>query len=156
MIERARAAGKTVLVDPKGEDYARYRGAHILTPNKKELRDVVGTWSDEADLTRRAQKLRRSLDLHALLVTRSEDGMTLFREGNVLHVPAAQVREVSDVTGAGDTVIATLGVMLAAGIELPQAVKIANVAASIAVQKLGAVSVPLDELKLELDRHKDA
>jgi rfaE bifunctional protein kinase chain/domain len=156
MIERARAAGKTVLVDPKGDDYARYRGADVLTPNLKELREVVGTWKDEADLARRAQKLRRSLGLKALLVTRAEEGMSLFREGGVLHVPASQVREVSDVTGAGDTVIATLAVMLAAGIELPEAVKIANVAAGIVVGKLGAVAVRLAELMHELGRERDA
>lgn len=155
MIERARAAGKTVLVDPKGEDYARYRGADVLTPNRAELRQVVGTWSDEADLTRRAQKLRRSLGLKALLLTRAEDGMSLYREAGVLHVPA-QVREVSDVTGAGDTVIATLAVMLAAGIELPRAVKIANVAAGIVVQKLGTAVVQLAELLTELGKQKDA
>jgi len=149
MIERARAAGKMILVDPKGEDYSRYRGADILTPNRSELRQVIGTWSDEADLTRRAQKLRRSLGLQALLLTRAEDGMSLYREGGVLHVPA-QVREVSDVTGAGDTVIATLAVMLAAGVELPQAVKIANIAAGIVVGKLGTAVVLLEELKREL------
>jgi rfaE bifunctional protein kinase chain/domain len=156
MIERARAAGKTVLVDPKGDDYARYRGADILTPNLNELREVVGTWKDETDLARRAQKLRRGLNLKALLVTRAEDGMSLFRENGAQHIPASQVREVSDVTGAGDTVIATLAVMLAAGIELPQAVKIANVAAGIVVGKLGAVAVPLAELMHELERDKDA
>jgi rfaE bifunctional protein kinase chain/domain len=156
MIERARAAGKTVLVDPKGEDYARYRGADILTPNQSELREVVGKWKDEADLARRAQKLRRSLNLKALLLTRSEDGMTLFREGSALHVPASQVREVSDVTGAGDTVIATLGVMLAAGVELPHAVRIANVAAGIVVGKLGAVAIQLAELTQELAKAQHA
>jgi D-glycero-beta-D-manno-heptose-7-phosphate kinase len=149
MIERARAAKKIVLVDPKGEDYARYRGADILTPNRAELRQVVGSWSDEADLARRAQKLRRQLGLQALLLTRAEDGMSLYREGSVLHVPA-QVREVSDVTGAGDTVIATLAVMIAAGTELPQAVKIANIAAGIVVGKLGTAVVQLDELMREL------
>jgi D-glycero-beta-D-manno-heptose-7-phosphate kinase len=155
MIERARKAGKTVLVDPKGDDYARYRGADILTPNRAELREVVGTWKDEADLARRAQKLRRSLGLGALLVTRAEEGMSLYREGGAIHVPA-QAREVFDVTGAGDTVIASLAVMLAAGIELPQAVRIANVAAGIVVGKLGAVAVKLAELTHELDREKDA
>ena len=155
MIEKARAAGKTVLVDPKGDDYARYRGADILTPNKSELQEVVGKWSDDADLARRAQKLRRSLGLRALLVTLSEDGMMLFREGSVFHVPAAQVRKVSDVTGAGDTVIATLAVMLAAGLDLPQAVSIANVAAGIVVGKLGTAVVHRDELLQELANNRD-
>ncbi len=149
MIARARAAGKLVLVDPKGEDYARYRGADLLTPNRSELRQVVGSWRDEADLTRRAQKLRKALRLKALLVTRAEEGMSLYREGNVLHVPA-QAREVYDVTGAGDTVIASLAVMLAAGIDLPQAVAIANVAAGIKVGKLGTAVVHRDELLHEL------
>ena len=149
MIEGARAAGKTILVDPKGEDYTRYRGADILTPNRSELREVVGKWTDEADLTRRAQKLRRSLGLKALLVTRAAEGMTLYRERGILHVPA-RAREVYDVTGAGDTVIATLGVMLAAGIDLPQAVSIANVAAGIVIGKLGTAVVHRDELLSEL------
>jgi D-glycero-beta-D-manno-heptose-7-phosphate kinase len=151
MIARARAAGKMVLIDPKGEDYARYRGADLLTPNRAELRQVVGTWKDEADLGRRAQKLRRSLGLKALLVTRAEEGMSLYREGGVVHVPAL-AREVFDVTGAGDTVIASLAVMLAAGVELPQAVAIANVAAGIKVGKLGTAVVYRDELLQELSR----
>jgi D-glycero-beta-D-manno-heptose-7-phosphate kinase len=149
MIEGARAAGKTILVDPKGEDYARYRGADILTPNRSELRQIVGSWTDEADLARRAQRLRRSLGLKALLVTRAAEGMTLYREGAILNVPA-RAREVYDVTGAGDTVIATLGVMLAAGMELPEAVAVANVAAGIVIGKLGTAVVQRDELLAEL------
>jgi rfaE bifunctional protein kinase chain/domain len=146
MIEKARAAGKIILVDPKGDDYARYRGADILTPNRAELREVVGKWSDEADLARRAQKLRRSLGLRALLVTLSEDGMTLFREGSVFHVPAAQVREVSDVTGAGDTVIATLAALIACGMPLRAAAAQANRAAGIVVSRFGTAAVSLAEL----------
>jgi len=136
MIGLARAAGKRVLVDPKGDDYARYRGASIVTPNLGELREVIGTWADEADLAARVGKLRADLGLDALLLTRSEQGMTLFDDRGAMHV-AAQAREVYDVSGAGDTVIAALAVMLAAGAELPEAVRIANRAAGIVVGKLG-------------------
>ncbi|MFO1305605.1 MAG: D-glycero-beta-D-manno-heptose-7-phosphate kinase [Burkholderiales bacterium] len=146
MIDRARAAGKRVLVDPKGDDYARYRNATILTPNRAELREVVGRWRDEADLTARAQKLRQDLSLEALLVTRSEEGMTLFTAEGALTIPA-QAREVYDVSGAGDTVIATLAVMLAAGASLPDAVRIANEAAGVVVGKLGTAVVHPHELR---------
>ncbi|HSD60013.1 MAG TPA: D-glycero-beta-D-manno-heptose-7-phosphate kinase, partial [Burkholderiales bacterium] len=127
MIALARGAGKPALVDPKGDDYARYRGATLLTPNRSEFREVAGRWKSEQDMAERAQRLRADLGVEALLVTRSEEGMTLFRDGSVLHQPA-QAREVFDVTGAGDTVIATLGVMLAAGATLPEAVRVANIA----------------------------
>lgn len=145
MIEAARAAGKAVLVDPKGSDYERYRGATILTPNRSELQQVVGEWRSEDDLTQRAQNLRESLALDALLLTRSEEGMTLFTEGGALNVPA-QAREVYDVSGAGDTVIATLAASLSAGLSLPQAVVLANRAGSIVVGKLGTASVDYTEL----------
>jgi D-glycero-beta-D-manno-heptose-7-phosphate kinase len=142
MIALARQAGKPVLVDPKGEDYSRYRGATLITPNRAELRAVTGGWSSEAMLNGKAQALRRRLGLGGLLVTRSEEGMTLYRRGGQLHVPA-QAREVYDVSGAGDTVIATIGVMLAAGEGLEQAVRIANRAAGIVVGKFGtAVTHP--------------
>lgn len=145
MIESARAAGKTVLVDPKGDDYARYAGATVLTPNRAELREVVGRWKSEADLEVRAQKLRRDLRLQALLLTRSEDGMTLFTDDGAWSVPA-QAREVFDVSGAGDTVIAVMGVMLAAGAPLREAVAAANRAGGIVVGKLGTATVTCDEL----------
>ncbi|TAN50811.1 MAG: D-glycero-beta-D-manno-heptose-7-phosphate kinase [Betaproteobacteria bacterium] len=136
MIGLARKAGKKVLVDPKGEDYARYRGAHVMTPNRAELREVVGRWKNEADLGRRAQRLRRRLGLEALLLTRSEQGMTLYTRRGARHVKA-EAREVYDVSGAGDTVIAALGAMLGAGAGLEQAVRVANRAAGIVVGKLG-------------------
>ena len=145
MISRARAAGKPVLVDPKGDDYARYRGATLLTPNRSEFRQVAGRWRDEADLTARAEALRRDLALDALLVTRSEEGMSLYTGGGALTIPA-QAREVYDVSGAGDTVIATLGVLLAAGAPLPDAVRIANEAAGVVVGKLGTAVVQPHEL----------
>ena len=145
MIEAARTAGKPVLVDPKGDDYSRYRGATLLTPNRSEFREVAGHWKSEDDLTGRAQKLRSELGLDALLITRSEEGMTLYREADRLHVPAV-AREVYDVSGAGDTVIAILGVMLAAGASFADAVQLANKAAGIVVGKLGTAVVHPEEL----------
>lgn len=145
MIALARSAGKPVLVDPKGEDYSRYRGATLITPNRAELRAVTGDWSSESMLNTKAQALRRRLGLGGLLVTRSEEGMTLYRSGSRLHVPA-QAREVYDVSGAGDTVIAVIGVMLAAGQDLESAVRIANRAAGIVVGKFGTAVVHPDEL----------
>lgn len=145
MIGLARAAGKQVLVDPKGDDYSRYRGAHVVTPNLGELREVVGSWRDEADLAARVWKLREELSLDALLLTRSEQGMTLFDERGAMHVPA-QAREVYDVSGAGDTVIAALAVMLAAGATLTEAVRLANRAAGIVVGKLGTAVATCAEL----------
>jgi rfaE bifunctional protein kinase chain/domain len=145
MIEAARAAGKSVLVDPKGDDYSRYRGATLITPNRSEFREVAGRWKNEEDLTERALKLRSELGLDALLITRSEEGMTLYREGGRLHVPAV-AREVYDVSGAGDTVIAILGVMLAAGASFAEAVQLANKAAGIVVGKLGTAVVHPEEL----------
>jgi len=145
MIRLAKAAGKPVLVDPKGDDYAKYAGATVITPNRSELRQVVGEWSSEEELTRKAEALRQQLGLDALLVTRSEEGMTLFRAGETIHQPA-QAREVYDVSGAGDTVIATLAVMLAAGQGWEQALRVANLAAGIVVGKLGTAVVSREEL----------
>jgi len=145
MIERARAAGKRVLVDPKSDEWDKYRGASLLTPNRNEFRQVVGRWRDEADMTARAHALRESLNLDALLVTRSEEGMSLYSATDTLTIPA-QAREVYDVSGAGDTVIATVGTLLAAGASLPDAVRIANAAAGIVVGKLGTAVVSPDEL----------
>jgi D-glycero-beta-D-manno-heptose-7-phosphate kinase len=145
MIGLARAAGKKVLVDPKGDDYSRYKGATMVTPNLAELRDVVGSWKSERDLERRAQKLRRHLGLEALLLTRGDEGMTLYRQGKVLNVQAEK-REVYDVSGAGDTVIAALAVMLAAGEPIERSVRVANRAGGIKVTKLGTAVVTRKEL----------
>lgn len=145
MIEHARAAQKRVLVDPKGDDWARYRGATMITPNRAEFREVAGRWRDEADMARRANALRAELGLLALLVTRSEEGMTLFSDEGAQNFPAV-AREVYDVSGAGDTVIASLGVLLGAGAPLPIAVQLANQAAGIVVGKLGTAVVTPDEL----------
>jgi rfaE bifunctional protein kinase chain/domain len=145
MMDKARAAGKPVLVDPKGDEWERYRGATLITPNRAELREVVGQWKSEADLLARVTKLRAELDIAALLLTRSEEGMTLFSNDGVLHA-SAEAREVYDVSGAGDTVIATLAVMLGAGLPLAEAVSLANRAAGIVVGKLGTATVDYDEL----------
>ena len=145
LIDGARASAKPVLVDPKGDDYSSYAGAMLLTPNRAELREVVGRWIDEADLEARAQQLRRSLGLHALLLTRSEEGMTLFTDEGAWSVPA-ETREVFDVSGAGDTVIAILATMLASGATLRDAVSAANRAGGIAVSKFGVTAVTYDEL----------
>jgi D-glycero-beta-D-manno-heptose-7-phosphate kinase len=145
MIATARAAGCRVLVDPKGSEYSRYRGAHIITPNRAELREVVGRWADEAELTGKAQALRRDLGLEALLLTRSEEGMSLYSDGSTLNVPTV-AREVFDVSGAGDTVIATMAAGLAAGASLEDAVRLSNQAAGIVVGKLGTAVVTADEL----------
>ncbi len=145
MIEIARSAGKRVLVDPKGDDYSSYAGATMLTPNRAELREVVGRWKNEADLESRAQKLRRELRLEAVLLTRSEEGMTLYTDDGAWSVPA-QAREVYDVSGAGDTVIAVLAAMLAAGASLRDATLAANRAGGVAVGKFGSSTVSYDEL----------
>ena len=145
MIAKARAAGKVVLVDPKGSDYARYKNASIITPNRAELEHVIGPWSSEAELRAKTHELRAALNLEAVLVTRSEEGMTLFDSQGELHVPAV-AREVFDVTGAGDTVIATLAALSAAGMSLRDAVPIANRAGGIVVGKFGTATVSYNEL----------
>lgn len=146
MIRLARAAGRPVLVDPKGDDYERYAGASIITPNRAELREVVGRWRDEDDLAERATRLRRDLGLDALLLTRSEEGMTLFTDTGAISEPA-RAREVYDVSGAGDTVIATMAAMIATGLDAPMAMRLANRAAGVVVAKLGTAVCTLDELK---------
>jgi len=149
MIRLARAAGKPVLVDPKGDEWGKYAGATVITPNRSELREVIGRWTSEEDLGARVRKLRDELGLEALLVTRSEEGMTLFAADETHHQPA-RAREVFDVSGAGDTVIATLAVMLAAGAGWAEAIRTANVAAGIVVGKLGTAVVTREELAAAL------
>ena len=146
MIELANASKKLVLVDPKGDAYDKYKGATVLTPNRSELRQVVGQWSSEDDLTLRAQSLRKNLGLGALLLTRSEEGMTLFTDKGTEHV-RAQAREVFDVSGAGDTVIAALAVAMGAGWSLERAMTLANRAGGIVVGKLGTATVSAEELQ---------
>ncbi len=148
-IQQARALGKQVLVDPKGDDYSRYQGATLLTPNRSEFRQVAGSWQTENQLTQKAQQLRQDLHLEALLVTRSEDGMSLYQAHSEMH-QATHAQEVFDVSGAGDTVIATLGAILAAGGKLEEAVQLANRAAGIVVAKLGTAVVQPHELFEEI------
>jgi rfaE bifunctional protein kinase chain/domain len=145
MIEAARQAGKPVLVDPKGSDYARYVGATVITPNRSELMQVVGAWGGDEQLAEKAQALRASLGIETLLLTRSEDGMTIFDAMGSAHEPA-QTREVFDVTGAGDTVIATMAVLLAAGVDAREAMTHANRAGGIVVGKFGTASASYAEL----------
>ncbi len=145
MIARARAAGKPILVDPKGSDFARYTGATVITPNRAELQQVIGAWHDEDTLRNRVHALRTEFNLEAILLTRSEEGMTLFDAQGELHV-STQAREVFDVTGAGDTVIATMAALVAAGISLRDAVPIANKAGGVVVGKFGTATVSYDEL----------
>lgn len=145
MIEAARTKGIPILIDPKGDDYSRYEGATVITPNRAELRQVVGHWKNETELTMKAQALRAKLSLDYLLLTRSEEGMTLYKGDGQINVPA-QAREVFDVSGAGDTVIAILSAMLATGMPIEDAVRIANQAGGIVVGKLGTAAVSYEEL----------
>jgi len=145
VIALAQQAGVPVLVDPKGREYVRYAGASVLTPNRLEMLEAIGPWRDEDDLAHRAQALRVQLNLEALLVTRSEQGMTLFTEAGRQHV-GAQTHEVFDVSGAGDTVLATLAVMRAAGLGWFEAMCWANKAGGIVVGKLGTSVVTAQEL----------
>ena len=145
MIAAANTHTIPVLVDPKGDDYSLYENATLLTPNRSEFREVAGSWKTEAEFCAKAEVLRRKLNLKGLLVTRSEEGMTLFTASGVFH-QATVAREVFDVSGAGDTVIATLGVMLATGMALEDAVSWANQAAGIVVGKLGTAVVHPAEL----------
>jgi len=145
IVARAREAGVPVLVDPKGDDYSRYRGASLVTPNRSEMLQAVGRWSGEDDLAGRAQALRARLELEALLVTRSEQGMTLFTDAGRDHVDA-QAQEVFDVSGAGDTVLATLAVARAAGLDWSASMRWANRAGGIVVGKLGTSVVTAGEL----------
>ena len=145
MIAAARKANKAVLIDPKGSDFSRYAGATCITPNRAELQQVVGGWNSEEELSTKAHNLRKQLQLDAVLLTRSEEGMTLFDAQGVAHI-AAQAREVFDVTGAGDTVIATLAALVAAGMSLREAMPWANRAGGMVVGKFGTATVSYEEL----------
>jgi rfaE bifunctional protein kinase chain/domain len=145
MIAAARKANKAVLIDPKGSDFSRYAGATCITPNRAELQQVVGGWNSEEELSTKAHNLRNELQLDAVLLTRSEEGMTLFDAQGVTHI-AAQAREVFDVTGAGDTVIATLAALVAAGMSLREAMPWANRAGGMVVGKFGTATVSYEEL----------
>jgi D-beta-D-heptose 7-phosphate kinase / D-beta-D-heptose 1-phosphate adenosyltransferase len=153
LIKLARGAGKAVVVDPKGEDFSRYRGATVVKPNLGEFEAIVGPCPDEATLVAKGAALCAELDLEALLITRSEQGVTLIQRGQpAVHLPT-RAREVFDVTGAGDTVSATLGCGLAAGLGLRDATALANLAAGVVVGKLGTASVSVDELREAMSAH---
>lgn len=145
MVTIAKASNKPIFVDPKGSDYSRYRGVTVITPNRAELKSVVGEWHNEQDLTIKAQNLREDLELKYLLLTRSEEGMTLYYDGGQISIPA-QAREVFDVSGAGDTVIAVCAAMYAIGMPIEEVVRIANRAGGIVVGKLGTAPITYDEL----------
>jgi len=145
MIAAARKANKAVLIDPKGSDFSRYAGATCITPNRAEFQQVVGGWNSEEELSTKAHNLRKQLQLDAVLLTRSEEGMTLFDAQGIAHI-AAQAREVFDVTGAGDTVIATLAALVAAGMSLREAMPWANRAGGMVVGKFGTATVSFEEL----------
>lgn len=145
MIAQARALAKPILIDPKGSDFSRYQHASVITPNRAELQQVVGAWDTEDELGTKVHNLRNSLHLDAVLLTRSEEGMTLFDAQGQLHV-SAQAREVFDVTGAGDTVIATMAALVGAGMSLRQALPLANRAGGLVVGKFGTATVSYEEL----------
>ena len=147
IIQFATANQKPVLIDPKGKDYSKYKGATLLTPNVNELAEVTGTFNSEGELLEKASQLKAELELKALLVTRSEKGMSLLLDPNrVITIPAL-AKDVFDVTGAGDTVISALAIFLARGCSFEQASDIANKAASIAVSKHGTATVSSEELE---------
>ncbi|MDR0528710.1 MAG: D-glycero-beta-D-manno-heptose-7-phosphate kinase [Zoogloeaceae bacterium] len=145
MIRLAKGAGKPILVDPKGEDFSRYAGATVITPNRSEFQAVAGRWRTEAELDEKAWKMREALSLEALLITRSEEGMSLYLAGEKRHETAV-AREVFDVSGAGDTVIATLAALIAARCAWSEAIRAANLAAGVVVGKLGTAVASRDEL----------
>lgn len=152
MIRCCREAGVPVLVDPKGRDFERYRGATVITPNLAELVAVVGPCPDLESLVEKGQALRQGLDVNWLLITRSSKGMSLLGSGGAVHHLPAEAREIFDVTGAGDTVIAVAAAGLAAGVPMESAAALSNLAASLVVRKLGVASVTPSELRLALHR----
>ena len=153
IIRGAMEKNLPVLVDPKGTDFSKYSCADLLTPNFSEFEAVVGVVTSEADMEKKAQALINKLNIKALLVTRSEKGMTLFRPNvDAFHLPAI-TKEVADVTGAGDTVIATIAASLAAGCDLEAAVTLSNIAASIVVGKVGTTAITAPELELEFHKY---
>ena len=145
MIEIANKFNKFILVDPKGSNYTKYTNVSLITPNKAELSLATAPWESEAQLIKQAQQLKAQLNLPYLLLTRSEEGMTLFTNNEHITYPT-KAQEVFDVSGAGDTVIATLGLMIANNLDITQAVQVANIAAGIVVGKLGTATVSKEEL----------
>jgi D-beta-D-heptose 7-phosphate kinase/D-beta-D-heptose 1-phosphate adenosyltransferase len=154
-IEVAREHNKVVLVDPKQRDFGHYRGATFITPNMTEFEAAVGPCRDDEEIVAKGLRLIEQHELNGLLITRGEQGMILLQaEHAPIHLPT-HAREVFDVTGAGDTVIAVLAAALAAGESLPKAMRLANLAAGIVVGKLGTASVTPPELQAALNQHED-
>ncbi|WP_198263666.1 bifunctional D-glycero-beta-D-manno-heptose-7-phosphate kinase/D-glycero-beta-D-manno-heptose 1-phosphate adenylyltransferase HldE [sulfur-oxidizing endosymbiont of Gigantopelta aegis] len=155
LIALAKARGKSIIIDPKGNDFDIYRGASLLTPNLSEFEAIVGACDNDEQLVEKAEALRQELELDALLITRSEKGMTLIRAGqSAVHLPT-RARDVFDVTGAGDTVIATLAAAIAAGMDMVDATKLANLAASVVVSKVGTATVTVHELRTAMRQLSD-
>jgi D-beta-D-heptose 7-phosphate kinase / D-beta-D-heptose 1-phosphate adenosyltransferase len=148
IIRRAKEEGLVVLVDPKGADYARYRGADVVTPNRKELAEASGadTLSSDVEIESAAKKIITSCGIKYVVATRSEDGLSVIGESQIVHV-RTDVKDVFDVSGAGDTVIATLAAFLGTGMDIVEAAKLANIAAGIAVSKVGTAPVKSAELR---------
>ena len=153
LIAAAKARGIPVVVDPKGTDFTRYRGATLVKPNLSEFEAVVGPCPDEATLVARGEALCAELGLEALLVTRSEQGVTLLQKGQPAHHQPTRALEVYDVTGAGDTVSAALGCGIAAGLSLRDATLLANLAAGVVVGKLGTATASIDEIREAMATH---
>ncbi len=147
LIKLARQNGVPVLVDPKGRDFNRYRGASLITPNKLEFESIAGAWENEEELIEKAQVVIQQYELGGLLVTRGKEGMTLIQKNYPAQHFSAKAREVYDVTGAGDTVIGVIAAMLSAGRDLTEAVRVSNIAAGLVVMKLGAATVSMPELR---------
>jgi len=145
LIQTAKSAGATVLVDPKGHDYERYRGADVIKPNLNEMKELVGGWSNELQLTAKAQKLRLEAGIGAILLTRAADGMSLYDDAGMTHIEAV-AQEVYDVSGAGDTAIAALAVALSRGYSLHAAAGFANRAAGIVVGRFGTAVATAEEV----------
>tara|TARA_R110000868_G_scaffold380784_1_gene646844 strand:+ start:17975 stop:19411 length:1437 start_codon:yes stop_codon:yes gene_type:complete len=150
LITMAKAAGVAVFVDPKAKSFSAYRGATVLTPNTKEFVEMVGEFETDEELNQLGQAQMQEYDIAAILITRSEKGMTLLQRGQAPINTPTKAREVFDVTGAGDTVIATLAAAFAAGQDLPHAMALANLAAGIVVAKLGATTATVPELRRAL------
>lgn len=151
-IKAAREQSVPVIVDPKGDDFSRYRGATMITPNLKEFEAVVGASETESDMLARAQRLLDELDLESLMVTRSAAGISLFTRDGKVHASPSRAREVFDVSGAGDTVIATIGALRAIGISGEQSLSLANVAAGVVVSRIGTAAVTIDDIRSALSR----
>ena len=155
LIALAKEQGKKVIIDPKGSDFSIYQGATLLTPNMSEFEVIAGHCENDEQLVEKAEQLRHELQLEALLITRSEKGMTLVQSGQpAVHLPT-RARDVYDVTGAGDTVIATLAAAVAVGMDLVDATKLANLAASVVISKVGTATVTVHELRTAMRQLSD-